>query len=92
MLVALSDLAAYQISRGLSQGELNALADFNNSGTVTNADLQPLLSLIAAQAGNGELAAVPEPGSLLLAIFAPASYGPRPTAPRAPLRLYLVNC
>jgi hypothetical protein len=39
------------------------IADVNQSGTVTNADIQATLNLLA---GGGSLAAVPEPSSLVL--------------------------
>jgi fibronectin-binding autotransporter adhesin len=67
-LAALTNLDSYEAAHNLTAAELLTLADFNGSGSVTNADLQNLLDLIAAQpSGGGVLAAVPEPASLLSA-------------------------
>jgi hypothetical protein len=50
---------------------LISIGDIDGSGTVTNADVQALLSLL--QLGGGSLAAVPEPASIaLLALVLPA--------------------
>jgi subtilisin-like proprotein convertase family protein len=48
MLVALTDLAAYQTANSLSDAALLATGDLNNDGSITNADMQPLLAAIAA--------------------------------------------
>jgi hypothetical protein len=65
MLTALTDLNSYQAARGLSDDALLLLGDLNGDHAVTNADLRPLLDLVAA--GGGKFAAVPEPASVALA-------------------------
>ena len=65
MLKALSDPSAYEQSHQLSDGDFLTIADVNHDGKITNADIQPLLDLIATN-GGGSLAAVPEPASWLL--------------------------
>ena len=64
MLSALTDLKAYETAQGLSDATLVLLGDLNGDHAVTNADIQPLLDLLA-----GKIAApsVPEPASVLLA-------------------------
>jgi hypothetical protein len=64
-LQALTDLNAYQSAYAMSPTDLAAVGDFDNSGTVTNRDIQPLLDAVAA-AGGGSVAAVPEPASFWL--------------------------
>jgi hypothetical protein len=67
MLRALTDLNAYRTQHGdLSLSDLLALGDFDNDGSVTNRDIQPLLNLLAAN----NIAGVPEPGSLAIALLA----------------------
>jgi hypothetical protein len=66
MLKALTDLSAYQAESQLSDGELFGIGDINGDCKITNADIQPLLNLIAA--GEGPQM-VPEPSSLILAVF-----------------------
>jgi autotransporter-associated beta strand protein len=65
MLKALTDLKAYAISKQISDGDVVAIGDFDSSGTVTNADIQPLLDL-AINSGFGSVATVPEPASITL--------------------------
>ena len=65
MLKALSDPSAYEQTHQLSDGDFLTIADVNLDGKITNADIQPLLDLIATN-GGGSLAAVPEPASWLL--------------------------
>jgi hypothetical protein len=73
MLSALTDLNAYKSQNGLSDANLVSIGDLNNSGALTNADIQSLLDLIAEQSGGGSAAAVPEPASIvLLALALPA--------------------
>jgi hypothetical protein len=67
MLKALCDLPAYKTSRGLTDDGLLAIGDLNNSGSVTNADIQSLLGLLA---GSGSIESVPEPSSALLGLAA----------------------
>jgi hypothetical protein len=65
MLVALTDLHAFEGSTGLSEQALALLGDLNGDHAVTNADIQPLLNLLAGR-GNGT--AVPEPAGIMLAV------------------------
>jgi hypothetical protein len=69
MLVALTDLNSYAISNSLSPTQLAAIGDFDNSGSVTNRDIQGLLDLVASLPGDGSVAAVPEPTTLTLSVF-----------------------
>jgi hypothetical protein len=66
MLAALTDLNAYQSQWNLSDNDLLAIGDLNQSGAISNADVQPELDLIS---GSSSLAAVPEPASWLLLLF-----------------------
>ncbi len=61
---ALVDPNAYDALHGLVPANLVGLGDFNGDGKLTNADLQGLLNYL--KAGHGDLAAVPEPASLVL--------------------------
>jgi autotransporter-associated beta strand protein len=69
MLKALTDLNSFQTINSLSSYDLLSVGDLNLDGAVTNADIQPLLDLVASQPGAGATQAVPEPTSLLLAAF-----------------------
>ncbi len=64
MLVALTDLHSYESLHGLTHSALTMLGDLNGDHAVTNADIQPLLNLLAA---SGAAPSVPEPASALLA-------------------------
>jgi hypothetical protein len=68
MLKALTDLNAYKaVNQNLSNAALLSIGDLNSSGTLTNADIQPLLNLIAnLPTGSGSVSAVPEPASIIL--------------------------
>jgi hypothetical protein len=68
MLNALTDLNKFQTANGLSVADVLAIGDINGDGQITNADLQPLLTLL--KSGGGSLAAVPEPASIVLLAFA----------------------
>jgi hypothetical protein len=70
MLKALVDLNKYKSDRGLTDGDLAAIGDFNGDGLLTNADIQPELDLTASQGGAGAVTAVPEPASLVLVMLA----------------------
>jgi hypothetical protein len=48
---------------------LAAIGDFDNSGAVTNRDIQGLLDLVASQ-GGGSVTAVPEPPGVDLGFMA----------------------
>jgi len=50
---ALTNLQAYQTSRGLTAAQLLAVADINHDGKVTTADLQALLNLLKGGGGSG---------------------------------------
>ena len=66
MLKALTNENAYQLLYGLTNNDLQTIGDFTGDGTVTNADIQPLLDLVASN-GGGSIAAVPEPSTAILA-------------------------
>jgi hypothetical protein len=53
MLTALADLNAFKTNHSLSAADLLAIGDVNHSGSVTNADLQSLLSLLTSGGGSG---------------------------------------
>ena len=53
MLTALADLNAFKTSHSLSAADLLAVGDVNHNGSVTNADLQSLLSLLVSGGGSG---------------------------------------
>jgi hypothetical protein len=77
MLSALTDLNSYAATNSLSATQLAAIGDFDNSGTVTNRDIQGLLDLVASQGGGGTVAAVPEPSTLVLLLLAAAGWSLR---------------
>ncbi len=52
-LAALTNLAGYQTSRGLSTADLNYIADFNGDHVVTNRDIQGMLDYLINLAGPG---------------------------------------
>jgi hypothetical protein len=58
MLLALTDLHAYETATGLSEQALAMLGELNADQVINNADIQPLLGLLAR--GDGSTA-VPEP-------------------------------
>jgi fibronectin-binding autotransporter adhesin len=62
LLQALTNLASYETTHQLSDGDFLATVDVDNSGAVNNRDIQALIGLI----GNGSLAPVPEPGTMVL--------------------------
>ena len=65
---ALADPAAAAAALHLSLSEFNTMADVNQDGLFSNADVQSLLDGIAgsAPAGLSQASAVPEPGGLVL--------------------------
>ncbi len=65
METALTNLAAYNATYGLSASDLPGIGDFDGDLKFTNADMQGFLAYL--QAGNGSLSAVPEPASWALA-------------------------
>ena len=67
MLQALADLKSYQTAGDIPDADLLAIADLDRSGGITNADIQPLLDLLASQAGPQP---VPEPAGLALGLTA----------------------
>ena len=73
MLNALTDLNAYKLAKGLDDTGLVALGDFNNDQEITNADIQPFLDFVST--GQGSLSAVPEPATLVSAVWATAALG-----------------
>jgi endonuclease I len=67
MLDALTDLETYQTLKGLTQPQLNVVADVNVDGNIDNLDAQALLvSLANASGGSGGISAVPEPSAIAL--------------------------
>jgi hypothetical protein len=66
MLVALTDLTAYQASHQLSHNDLVLLADFNGDQSVTNSDIQSFLNFLAASGLGAGSTAVPEPSTAAL--------------------------
>jgi hypothetical protein len=92
MLKALTDLNAYKLASSpihpgiaLTDEDLLNIADVNLSGTVTNADIQAELDLVAAGPGAGAVAGVPEPASwLLLGLGAAVVLGGRCSRRRRP--------
>lgn len=68
MTVALADLAHFKTQYSLSDANYNLIADVNEDGKVTNADLQSLLDLL--KNGGGSTDSVPEPSTFVLAILA----------------------
>jgi hypothetical protein len=73
MLNGLTDLNAYKLAKGLDDAGLVALGDFNNDQKITNADIQPFLDFVST--GHGSLSAVPEPATLVSAVWAAAALG-----------------
>ena len=51
--------------RSASRNGLDERADFDNSGSVTNRDIQDLLDLVASHV-RGSIASLPEPATLVL--------------------------
>jgi hypothetical protein len=47
MMVALTDLSAYQAAKSLSDAQLLATGDVNGDGQITNADIQALIGAMA---------------------------------------------
>jgi sugar lactone lactonase YvrE len=75
MLQALTDLDTYKAAENISQADLLTIGDFDNSNSVTNADIQGLLHALES-AGGGGGAAVPEPdGATIMVIGFAASAG-----------------
>ena len=76
MLQALNNVNAFENAYAMSASDISTILDFTGDGKLTNLDIQGELDLVATS-GGGSLAAVPEPGSLLLlacgglAIWAP---------------------
>ena len=70
MLTALTDLRRYQWTKGISNADLLAIGDLNGDHRMTNADIQPLLALIASQPGSGSVEVVPEPESVAMMLLA----------------------
>ena len=68
MLAALTDLNRYKSANSLTDADLRAIGDIDGSGSVTNADVQALLTLL--KSGGGSVAAVPEPASIVLLALA----------------------
>jgi hypothetical protein len=69
MLKALTNLSSYASTNSLTPAQLVLVGDFDNSGTVTNRDIQGLLNLVSSF-GLGSVASVPEPSTVLLALLA----------------------
>src|SRR5262249_50393613 len=69
---ALADLDKYRSTYGLADPQqFKLIADVSGAGRVTNFDLQALTDVLATSgSGGGQLAAVPEPTSRVLAFVA----------------------
>ena len=65
MLMALTDLTAYQTSHSLTNDDLLNIGDVDLSGRVNNADLQAELKLLITGVGSGATT-VPEPPTLAM--------------------------
>ena len=68
MLGAFVNLSAYQTSFDLSDADVSAIADVDQNGVVTNADLQAMLDLL--KSGEGQTNPVPEPSTAVMASIA----------------------
>ena len=66
MLTALTDISAYQQSKGFTSLDVQFMLDVNRDGAVNNADIQPELDLVAS---GGVVAPVPEPSAFVLAFL-----------------------
>ncbi len=64
MLSALTNLDAFEASHDLQDADVSAIADVNQDGQITNADLQALLLLL--KSGGQSANPVPEPSGLVL--------------------------
>jgi hypothetical protein len=73
MMNALADTKKFGADHGLTEEQLTALGDIEQSGTFTNADLQLLITTLANSGGAGSLAAVPEPAGVVLAVLGAAA-------------------
>ncbi|HTQ39407.1 MAG TPA: rhamnogalacturonan lyase B N-terminal domain-containing protein [Pirellulales bacterium] len=75
LMRALSDLTAYQTNNHLSDDDLLAIADVNGDGSVTNADLQALQTLLrsGSSGGSGNLTEAGVPASSTSAASSVAS-------------------
>ena len=71
MLSALTNLPGFETTNGYSPTDMVTLGDFTSDSRFTNADIQGMLE--ALRAGQGNVAAVPEPTAVLLAGFAGAA-------------------
>jgi fibronectin-binding autotransporter adhesin len=65
MLVALTNINQYSLSKSLDALQTQFILDINHDGLTTNADIQSLLALVA-NLGAGSVAGVPEPSSFVL--------------------------
>jgi hypothetical protein len=68
MLKALTDLNKYETDNELTDPLLEAIGDFDDSGTVTNADIQSFLALLASLPDGAN--SVPEPSTACLCLLA----------------------
>jgi endonuclease I len=74
MMDALTDLQAYQTLKGLTDPQLNTVANVNVDGSIDNLDAQALLvQLASASGGGGGLAPVPEPSAVVLFMLGAAA-------------------
>ena len=67
MLAMLSDPSGFKSLKGLTDAQLLSLADINQDGVITSADLQKLL--IYLKTGHGS-EGVPEPATAVLMLIA----------------------
>jgi hypothetical protein len=68
MLLALTDLSAYESQYGVTPTDVSYVGDVNGDGAMTNADLQYLENELIS--GQGNNSAVPEPSAFVLLGFA----------------------
>jgi hypothetical protein len=67
MSSALCDEAGFAAAHGLTTDQLTLIGDLDGDGQFTNADIQPLLQMLATQpSGSATLSSVPEPASFIL--------------------------
>ena len=91
MLTVLADVKSFTTTNNLSGADLISIGDIDGSGSVTNADIQALLTLLIS--GGSSAVAVPEPTTLVLLAFAlPGLAFPAVRRRRGKLQCVLESC